>query len=282
MRRVRRTGGPRGPAMALCHAAIAPITSAGTAVIGPPAHAAHPAPESSRPHSGAGVVSGAILGGDMVDYATARMNMVESQLRTNRVTNLRLLDAFENVPRERFVPESLKSIAYVDEDLRVKDDRYLMEPMVLARLLNDGAPTSTDVMLIVGCLTGYACAIAARVAATVVGLESDEELARQAERNLTDLGVDNAVVVRGNLRDGQPKQGPYNIIVVNGAVEEVPQGLFDQLADGGRLTTVMRDRPGMGKATIFERYGDAIGRRTMFDAGTPVLPGFHKEKGFVF
>ncbi len=218
----------------------------------------------------------------MVDHATARMNMVDSQLRTNRVIDRRLLEAFETVPRERFVPRHLRAIAYIDEDLRIKDDRYLMEPMVLARLLNDSLIEAGDVILVVGAATGYACAVAARVAATVVGLESDEEFAAQAESTLQAMGVDNAVVVRGDLRQGASQQGPYNVILINGAVEEIPQAILDQLADGGRLATVMRDRPGMGKATLFERFGDAWGRRTLFDAATPILPGFARERGFVF
>jgi len=218
----------------------------------------------------------------MVDHATARMNMVDSQLRTNRVTDRRLLEAFETVPRERFVPRHLQPIAYIDEDLRIKDDRYLMEPMVLARLLNDSPIEAGDVVLVVGSVTGYACAVAARVAATVVGLESDDELAAQAESTLQAMGVDNAVIVRGDLRQGAARQGPYNVILINGAVEEIPQAILDQLADGGRLATVMRDRPGMGKATLFERFGDAWGRRTLFDAATPILPGFARERGFVF
>jgi len=218
----------------------------------------------------------------MVDHATARMNMVDSQLRTNRVTDRRLLEAFETVPRERFVPQHLRAIAYIDEDLRIKDDRYLMEPMVLARLLNDPPIEAGDVVLVVGSTTGYACAVAARVAATVVGLESDDELAAQAESTLQAMGVDNAVIVRGDLRQGAARQGPYNVILINGAVEEIPQAILDQLADGGRLATVMRDRPGMGKATLFERFGEAWGRRTLFDAATPILPGFARERGFVF
>lgn len=218
----------------------------------------------------------------MVDYATVRMNMVESQLRTNKVTDQRVLEGFETVARERFVPEHLKSLAYIDEDLRIKDDRYMMEPMVLARLMNAAEIEPSDVVLVVGAGTGYALAILGRIAATVVGLESDKELAKEAEAALRDLAVDNAVVIQGDMTKGNAKQGPYDVILVNGAVGEVPKTLTDQLADGGRLLTVLREGNGPGKATLMERWGTAVGRRTLFDANTPVLPGFKRQVGFVF
>lgn len=218
----------------------------------------------------------------MVDYATVRMNMVESQLRTNKVTDQRVLEGFETVARERFVPEHLKSLAYIDEDLRIKDDRYMMEPMVLARLMNAAEIEPSDVVLVVGAGTGYALAILGRIAATVVGLESDKELAKEAEAALRDLAVDNAVVIQGDMTKGNAKQGPYDVILVNGAVGEVPKTLTDQLADGGRLLTVVREGNGPGKATLMERWGKAVGRRTLFDANTPVLPGFERQVGFVF
>lgn len=218
----------------------------------------------------------------MIDFAKARMNMVDSQLRTNRVTDLRLLDAFETIPRERFVPKDLRPIAYVDEDLRIAEDRYLMEPMVLGRMLEAASISTSDVMLVVGSGTGYPCAIAARLAATVVGLESDADLAKEAEAVLQDLSVDNAVIVRGDLPKGYPPQAPYDTILINGGVDEIPRPIVDQLADRGRLVTVVRKGPGHGKATLVERFGDSVGQRTLFDAATPVLPGFAREPGFVF
>jgi len=219
----------------------------------------------------------------MVDYATARMNMVESQLRTNKVTDQRVLEAFETMRRERFVPEQLRSLAYVDEDLRLKHDRYLVEPMVQARLMNAADLRPEDVVLVVGAGTGYACALLSTIAATVIGLESDPDLAKQAEAALQEQGIDNAVVIRGEMDKGYAKQGPYDVILVNGAVAEVPKALTDQLSpQGGRLVTVVRSGNGPGKGTVFERWDKAVGRRTLFDANTPVLPGFHKQTGFVF
>lgn len=218
----------------------------------------------------------------MSDFETARMNMVDSQLRTNRVTDPRLLEAFETTPRERFVSENLRAIAYVDEDLKIKDERYLMEPMVLGRLLEAAEINSSDVVLVVGSSTGYACAIAAHLAATVVGLESDRALAEQAEATLQDLSLDNIVIVSGELAEGYAQQAPYDVILINGAVEDIPERIVDQLTDQGRLVTVVRKGPGHGKAVLLERFGDAAGRRNLFDAATPILPGFAREKGFVF
>ena len=142
----------------------------------------------------------------MVDYAAARMNMVDSQIRTNKVTNAELIAAFESVPREAFVPERLAGVAYVDEDIALSNGRYLMEPMVLARLLQEARPGPADVVLDVGCGTGYATAILAKLAATVVALESDHDLAVKATKLLGDLGIDNAIVVEGPLPAGWPAQ----------------------------------------------------------------------------
>jgi len=217
----------------------------------------------------------------MLDFATARTNMVESQLRTNRVADHRVIAAFETVPRERYVPEAKRGIAYIDEDLGIAPDRYMMEPMVLARLIEGARVTRNDVCLVVGSALGYACAVLARLAGTVVGLESEPAMAETAERTLAKEGVDNAVVVRGSLTEGVPRQGPFNVILINGAVEHLPEALLEQLADGGRLLGVRRESR-VGRAFLLERFGDATGERILFDANTPVLPAFRAERGFVF
>jgi protein-L-isoaspartate(D-aspartate) O-methyltransferase len=218
-----------------------------------------------------------------VDFETARMNMVESQLRTNKVTDQRVLEAFETVPRERFVPKHLKSLAYIDEDLRIAGSRYMVEPMVLARLLDHADLQPADVVLVVGSGTGYPLAVLSRLVATVIGLESDPALAEQGEAALREQSVDNVVVIQGDMAQGYKKQGPYDVILTNGAVGELPTALTDQLSpEGGRLLTVIRGDAGPGKATAMERWGEAVGRRTLFDANTPVLPGFERRRGFVF
>lgn len=217
-----------------------------------------------------------------MDYAAARSNMVESQLRTNKVTDVDLLAAFGSVPRELFLPQSRRGIAYVDEDILLAADRYLMDPMVLARLLQAAAIRSGDVVLDIGCGTGYASAIMAKLTDTVVALESDGALAETANETLSGLGVDNVVVVQGPLAEGYAKQAPYNVILLAGAVAEAPRAVFDQLAEDGRLVTVVKDGPGLGQACLFRRTGGAVSHRALFDAGTPLLPGFTREPRFVF
>lgn len=218
----------------------------------------------------------------MVDYAATRFNMVESQLRTNRVTDLAVLEAFETIPRERFVPEAQQSFAYVDEDIAIAPGRALMEPMVLARLIQASAPQAHETALDVACGTGYATAILARLVATAVGLESDPALAEAARRTLAELEADNAVIAEGRLSEGYVKQAPYNVILLNGAVAEVPHAITEQLADGGRLVAVVRDSGGIGRATLMLRSGDVVSGRVLFDASIPLLPGFERPPAFVF
>ena len=218
----------------------------------------------------------------MVDFAAARWNMVESQLRTNKVTDLRLLDAFETVPRERFVPEPLRGIAYIDQDVALGDGRFVMEPRVLARLLQAAEPGPDDMALDLGCGSGYATAILSRLAATVVALEDDAALAAAANRTLAELEIDNAVVVEGRLAEGYPKQAPYNVILLGGAVAEIPAAITDQLAEGGRLVAVVSAGPGLGRATLMRRDAGVVASRVLYDAVLPMLPGFEAEPGFVF
>lgn len=214
-------------------------------------------------------------------FSAARHNMVESQLRPNRVTDEELLAAFEAIPREVFVPEHLRGVAYVDDDLDIAPGRYLMEPMVLGRLLQAAAPRREEVALVVGCGTGYSSAIMARLANTVVALESDTALAAQAAQTLADLSVDNVVVLEGALVEGHAAQAPYDIVLIDGGVEEMPEAIERQLAEGGRLVTVMR-RSAVGHAMLMTRLGGVVSRRILFDAAVPTLPGFVPAPGFVF
>ena len=217
-----------------------------------------------------------------MDYASARENMIDCQLRTNKVTDERLLDAFAKVPREQFLPEARRAIAYVDEDVAIAGGRYLMEPMVLARLLQAAAIGPDDVVLDVGAGSGYATAIAARLAATVVALESDADLAAEANQRFEGLGIDNAVVVTGPLTEGYAKQAPYNVILLNGTVASPPDAISAQLAEGGRLVAVVRPDEAQGKATLIECIGGHISSRVIFDASTPRLSGFEPPAGFQF
>ena len=217
----------------------------------------------------------------MYDPAAARRRMVESQLKPNQVMDPRIAAAMAEVPREAFVPERLSGLAYVDEDLEIAPGRFLMEPMVFARLLQEACVGPEEIVLDVGCGTGYSTAVLARLAATVVALEEDPDLRETAMRLLASQAVDNAAVISSAHATGDAAHAPYDVIVIEGAVEVVPEALKAQLSNGGRLAAVVRDK-GVGRATLFERDGDLVGRRQVFDAATPVLRGFAAERGFVF
>ena len=218
----------------------------------------------------------------MVNYTAARTNMVESQLRTNRVLNHRLLEAFETLPRERFVPEKARGVAYIDEDLPIGQGRFVMEPMVLARLIQAAAIEEQDMVLDLGCGLGYSTAVLARLAATVVAVEEVPSFVASATEALEALEVTNAVVLQGTLTQGYAKQAPYDVILLGGAVAEIPQEIEAQLADGGRLVCVLLDKDGIGRAMLMRKDDGVVSGRVLFDASTPVLPGFERRDGFVF
>lgn len=217
-----------------------------------------------------------------MDFAIARRNMVESQLRTNKVTDEDLLSAMRELPRELFVPAQNRSLAYIDEDIPVINSRFMMEPMVLARLFQTLQVQQQDSVLVVGSGTGYSAAVASRLAASVFALESDATLLSQANQILTDMAIDNVVAVDGALSEGYASQAPYNVILVDGAVETLPQALLDQLAEGGRLAAVVIDEEGIGRAMLYWKQRGIISHRPLFDANVKLLPGFEKKKGFVF
>ena len=217
----------------------------------------------------------------MTDFAAARQHMVDSQIRTNKVFGAALLAALSRTPREIFVSEPMRAVAYVDEDIDCGNRRRLMEPMVFARLVELLAVAPADIVLDIGCGSGYSSAILARLASTVVALEADGELAGRAQTNLARLGIDNVVVVVGPLQSGYPDQAPYNGILLGGAVADLSPALTDQIADGGRLGAVVRPPGGVGRAILATRIGGVVSRRAVFDASTPILPGFEAEEGFV-
>jgi protein-L-isoaspartate(D-aspartate) O-methyltransferase len=217
----------------------------------------------------------------MLDFVAARRMMVDSQVRTSDVTDLRLIAAMLAVPREWFVPKSSAELAYLDADLPVEAGRRLMKPMVLAKLLQTAEIKETDRVLIVGCASGYSAAVTARVAGSVVALEQDPELAQLANDNLQALGAHNAAVVIGPLVGGWSAGAPYDVIVLDGAVEEVPKNLLRQLKDEGRLLGVVGRAP-LSKAMLFRSAGGDASSRPIFDATAPMLPGFAKPPAFVF
>ena len=218
----------------------------------------------------------------MIDFAAARRMMVDGQVRTADVTDLRLLAAMGDVPRERFVPESKAELAYLDQDLPVSDGdgrRRLLKPMVLAKLIQLAEIGDTDHVLDVGCATGYSSAVLARLAGSVVALEEDRALARMAEQALA--GVSNVTVVVGPLVTGWPIAEPYDVIIMQGATEVVPDALLAQLKNGGRLVCVLGPGP-QRKATIYRKIDGDVSGRPVFDAAAPLLPGFKRAPAFVF
>lgn len=216
-----------------------------------------------------------------MDYNTARKNMIESQLRTNKVVDEALLSSMAQAPRERFLPDELRAVAYVDEDLQLTADRCLLEPMVLARLLQALELTSGDAVLDIASGTGYAAAVMARLAGAVFAQESDEGLQGKAATLFGELALDNIVPVDGDLGDGCAEHAPYNAILIEGAVDAVPAGILDQLAEGGRLVTIVMEK-GIGRATLFRRVGGHMSRRVIFDAHAPLLKDFRKPAEFKF
>ncbi|MEX0299274.1 MAG: protein-L-isoaspartate O-methyltransferase [Kordiimonas sp.] len=217
----------------------------------------------------------------MSDFAAARTHMIDGQLRPNEVNDERIIAAIAAVPREQFVPKAKRSIAYVDEDIAVTDTRYLMEPVVFARLLVAANIKSSDLVLDIGCATGYSSAVIAGLADAVVALEEDEALADAAESKLSEQDIMNVAVVKGSLQDGVAKQGPFDVIYLQGAVDDIPSKLVKQLKEGGRLVCVKLEG-GVGRAHIVENNEGEVTGRNIFDANVQQLPGFEKESSFVF
>lgn len=223
----------------------------------------------------------------MIDFAAARRIMVDSQVRTSDVTDLRVIAAMLDVPRERFLPVGQADLAYLDFDAPVtsaergQPARRLLKPMVLAKLLQAAEIADGDHVLDVGCATGYSSAVLARLASSVVALEQDAALAELAHDNLGALGLNQVQVVSGPLAEGWPPQRPYDVILLNGASEVVPKALLQQLKPGGRLVGVLGRGPA-GKAMLYCSIGGECGGRRIFDAAAPLLPGFTAPLAFVF
>jgi len=218
----------------------------------------------------------------MTVFDAARTHMIESQIRPNKVTNERVLDAFAGIRRELFVPEHLRQVAYIDEDLPLGGGRYVMEPMVAARLLQIAKVERTDTALIVGAGTGYEAALVSCLARNVVALEEDPELARRARAALVAHGIASVSMVEGPAPQGYRPRVPYDVILFGGAVAEVPSEIASQLAEEGRLLAIVKPGNGVGRATVTTRTGGVLARRVIFDAATPLLPGFLPKPAFVF
>jgi len=221
----------------------------------------------------------------MTDFSTARQKMVDGQVRPSDVTDLRIIDAMVEIPRELFVPESRRALAYLDLDLDVSEPgtpkRCLIKPAVLAKMLQAADIKHTDNVLVVGCATGYSVAVATRLAGRVTATEGVPSLAGKAADALAKLGCANAAVRNAAAAEGNRTDAPYDVIVLDGATEVVPEGLYQQLAEGGRLVGVFAtDAP--SRAVIVTHSHADFGHRALFDASAPVLPGLERTPAFVF
>jgi protein-L-isoaspartate(D-aspartate) O-methyltransferase len=223
----------------------------------------------------------------MSDFKLERMNMVESQIRPNAVTNPDLLKALLDTPRELFVPPSLRTLAYMDGVLRVENARehrparYLLSPMIFAKLAQLADIRAGDRILDIGGATGYSAAILARLGASVVALENDAGLTAVAKEALASAGIKNVSFVMGPLEAGAPESAPYNVIFLNGRVGHLPDALLSQLAEGGRLVTIIGSDTA-SKAKLVSKIDSRIQQRMAFDADAPILPGFELKSAFIF
>jgi protein-L-isoaspartate(D-aspartate) O-methyltransferase len=223
----------------------------------------------------------------MTEFLQQRINMVESQVRPSDVTDRRILRAMLELPREDFVPPPMRSLAYMDEAVQVAPRhngvaaRYLLPPRTLAKLVQLAEIEGSTQVLDVGPATGYSTALLAKLAARVVALEVDAGLCARLQENLTALRLANVRVVRGPLPAGAAEEGPFDAILLNGAVETMDPRLLDQLKEGGRMVGVMASGS-FGRAHVWRRSGEGFDTRPDFDAAAPPIPGFARPAGFVF
>lgn len=217
-----------------------------------------------------------------LDYADARKRMVDGQIRPNKVTDPRILNAMRTLPRERFVPDRLKPFAYIDEDLPLGGGRVLMEPVIIARLLQLADPAPRERALVVGAGTGYGAAVLAACHLHVTALEEDPALLAIAREVLPSVAP-SVTLVEGPLNRGLEQGAPWDFIVIEGGVREIPPCFADQLrGDCGRLVTVLCRSPLLGQAVLAEPVAGGLRCRPEFDCATPLLPGFVPKPGFVF
>ena len=216
-------------------------------------------------------------------FEIARKMMVDCQIRPSKVTDQNVLDAFLTVPREAFVSKHQQAVAYIDEDLPLSNGRNLMEPMVLARLVQALEIRAGDNVLVVGAASGYGSAIIAHLAGSVIAVETRAQTVEKAQETLVAHGIDNTAVVKSRLVDGYADEGPYDQILVEGGIETMPNSLLQQLAPKGRLAAVYRphDAP-IGVASLWIRSGNGFTRKALFDACVPNLDEFNKKPEFTF
>ncbi|WP_435312796.1 protein-L-isoaspartate O-methyltransferase family protein [Primorskyibacter sedentarius] len=215
----------------------------------------------------------------MPDYATRRTLMVDTQIRPSDVTKFPIIDAMLSVPREAFVPRDKREAAYMGENIELGGGRVLLEPRTFAKMLDALEISGDELVLDVGAALGYSSAVIARMAEAVVAVEDDETRAEEAQGLLTEHHADSVILHVGPLAEGAPEHGPYDVIIVEGGVEELPEALDDQLKEGGRIAVLFQENA-LGTVRIGHKHKGRINWRFGFNAGAPVLPGFGKQDAF--
>ena len=217
-----------------------------------------------------------------MDFASLRRVMVDSQVRVNDVTSPAVISAFSTIPREVFVPKGMRACAYAELEIETSDARALWLPRDLGKMLRALEPEASDVSLVIGAGAGYSAALLGHATDAVIALEDDEVLVDAMSERFAEIGMDEAVAVQADLAKGLPDQGPFDVILVAGMVETVPQAWLDQLTEGGRLGVVVATGRSVGAVRIYKRAGDTFSYREAFECCPPVLPGFEQKSEFVF
>lgn len=215
----------------------------------------------------------------MSDFAARRTMMVDTQVRPADVTKFPVIEAMLTIPREDFVPANRRAIAYAEEGLDIGGGRQLLEPRTLAKLVDALDIHPDELVLDLACGYGYSAAVMARMAEAVVAIEDDADRAAEAEHRLAEAGIFNVAVLHAPLTQGAPRQGPYDVIVIEGAVEEIPAAILDQLREGGRIGALFREGS-LGVARIGLRLAGQLSWRYAFNANAPMLTGFERQRGF--
>ena len=216
-------------------------------------------------------------------FEALRKAMVDSQIRPNKVIDDRVIAAFMNVPRERFVTKNMQNLAYIDEDIHLSGGRFIVEAMVMARIIQTLALDTSQSVMLIGAGTGYTAALLSSLAGSVIAIETRAQMVEKAQQAVASLDIGNVAVIKARLQDGYASEAPYDAIIIEGAVEHMPQSLLDQLSDGGRLAAIWRpEGTQVGEACIWHKTGDAVTRTPLFTAQVPVLDEFKAKPKFSF
>ena len=216
-------------------------------------------------------------------FEALRKAMVDSQIRPNKVIDDRVIAAFMSVPRERFVSKNMQNLAYIDEDIHLSGGRFIVEAMVMARIIQTLALDASQSVMLIGAGTGYTAALLSSLVESVIAIETRAQMVEKAQQAVTALDIGNVAVIKARLQDGFASEAPYDAIIIEGAVEQMPQSLLDQLADSGRLAAIWRpDGTQAGEACIWHKTADAVTRTALFTAQVPVLDEFRAKPKFSF